>query len=118
MRNFIKAAAEAGWEVPENPTYGPNQALTVARGDERIVIEIGPGGIPRTVRRTTHDGRTLILSQNYIRMAEVLGWLGKGAPSPPEPEPKKAPAKKRAPRKKAVAKKAAPQRESPSDHEG
>lgn len=68
MRN----AAKAGWEV-----VAEKGTTIISRGDERIEIEIGSAGIPRKVTRTHLDGSVETMSQNYIRMTDVLSWLPK-----------------------------------------
>lgn len=76
---FLEAARNAGWEV-----VAENGADLIERGAEVIEIEYGSGGIPRTIRRTDPAGKRHVIGQNYIRMAEVLGWL---VAPPPERAP-------------------------------
>ncbi len=68
---IARVARTAGWEV-----LAENGSLVIERDGQTIEIEYGSGGIPRTVRRTTPDGSRQVISQNYIKMSDVLGWIG------------------------------------------
>jgi hypothetical protein len=78
MDFFIEAARAGGWSAPSplDPVPKPGMVYVIARGPERIEVEISNGGIPHKVRRTDADGHTTVLGSAYFTMAEVLGWMG------------------------------------------
>lgn len=67
--HFIKAAKDAGWEV-----QATGDSTIIERDGQTVEIEYGSGGLPRKVKRI-RDGKSEILSFNYIRMIEVFGWV-------------------------------------------
>lgn len=81
MREFVKAASENGWTTPDHPEYTPGSVISMSRGAALIEIEIGPGGIPRRVRRFNPiTGKDESIGQNYIRLDQVMGWLKEDEP--------------------------------------
>jgi hypothetical protein len=66
---WLNLAKQEGWEI-----QATGAATLMERDGQTIEIEYGSAGIPRRIRRV-RDGKTQILTQNYIRMAEVLGWI-------------------------------------------
>ena len=79
MRDFIEAARAGGWSAPSplDPVPRPGMVYVIARGPERIEVEISGGGIPHKVTRTDVHGNTTTLGSAYFRMFEVLSWLEK-----------------------------------------
>ena len=77
MRDFLEAAARRGLECPHelDPHPKPGMVYAIARGHERIEVEISNGGIPHKVRRTLPDGTVNVLGSAYFRMADVLSWM-------------------------------------------
>lgn len=67
---LLELARKSNWEV-----VAEKGSVVIERGPEIIEIEIGSGGIPRTVRRTHPDGSREVIRQNYIRMIDVLDWI-------------------------------------------
>lgn len=67
---LARMAVAAGWEV-----VAQNGELIIERGPERIEIEYSTSGIPRKVKRISADGLSTVLTQNYIRMIEVMEWI-------------------------------------------
>lgn len=81
MHEFVKVASEHGWTTPNSPEYTPGSVISMSRGAALIEIEIGSGGIPRKVRRFNPlTGKDEVISQNYIRLAEVMKWLQEEEP--------------------------------------
>lgn len=72
---ILRLANQSGWDV-----VAQNGSIIIERGPERLEIEWGSAGIPRTIRRTKPDGSTEVISQSYWRMTDLLGWI-KAEPS-------------------------------------
>lgn len=67
---LLRLANDAQWDV-----VAQNGSIIIERGPERIEVEWGPAGIPRTIRRTHPDGKTEVISQSYIRMVDLFDWV-------------------------------------------